>query len=68
MEQFNTGMTILASVIGAGGTFLVVWGLITLGSGMKDHTGPQIQQGIWTIMGGVLILLAAYLVTTISFG
>ena len=42
-----------------GGGVWLVWGVIVLAGGLKDHNGPQIQTGVWQIIGGALIMTAA---------
>lgn len=68
LELFTQGLGLVQSVIIAFGGIWVVWGLIILGTGLKDKTGPEIKQGFLTMAGGVLICLAAALITQISIG
>ncbi|MGO2520117.1 MAG: hypothetical protein ACTH8F_08345 [Microbacterium sp.] len=42
-----------------GGGVWLVWGVIVLAGGLKDHNGPQIQTGVWQVIGGALIMTAA---------
>lgn len=42
-----------------GGGLWLIWGTIILAGALKDKNGPQLQQGIWQIVGGGLILAAA---------
>lgn len=42
-----------------GGGLWLIWGTIILAGALKDKNGPQLQQGIWQIVGGGLILTAA---------
>lgn len=51
-------MTTFAKVGGGG---IAVWGLIGLGTGLSDQNGQAIQQGVWKIVGGGVILAAALL-------
>lgn len=44
-----------------GGGLLCLWGLIALGTAIKDHNGPAIQQQIWAVVGGALIIAAGVL-------
>lgn len=37
----------------------VVFGAVTLGTNLKDHNGPGISSGAWSIAGGVLIIAVA---------
>ena len=43
----------------AGGGMWLIWGTIILAGALKDKNGPQLQQGIWQIIGGGLIIVAA---------
>lgn len=51
-----------------GGGLWLLWGAVALGGGLKDHAGPQIQSGIWQIVGGGLILAAAALFKSVAIG
>ncbi|MGO2520385.1 MAG: hypothetical protein ACTH8F_09700 [Microbacterium sp.] len=42
-----------------GGGVWLIWGVIVLAGGLKDHNGPQIQTGVWQIVGGGMIMIAA---------
>ena len=48
-----------------GGGLWLVWGVIVLASGLKDKNGPQLQSGIWQIVGGGMIIAAAALFKSI---
>lgn len=49
-----------------GGGLWLVWGVIVLATGLKDKNGPQLQSGIWQIVGGGLILAAVALFSSIT--
>ncbi|OZG60728.1 MULTISPECIES: hypothetical protein [Bifidobacterium] len=49
-----------------GGALWAVWGVISLAGGLKDQNGPQIQSGVWQVVGGGLIIAAAALFQTIA--
>ena len=68
MGAFTQGMTILKNVIMAYGIFRVAWGMVTIGNGLKDKTGPEIGQGAGTAVGGAMIILAAALIDMIKLG
>lgn len=48
-----------------GGGFWLLWGVVVLAGGLKDKTGPQIQSGIWQIVGGGMILATALLFSSL---
>jgi hypothetical protein len=59
LNQLKTFVTI-------GGGLWLVWGAIVLGLALRDHQGPQIQSGIWQVVGGGLIIAAAQLFLNIQ--
>jgi len=44
-----------------GGGLWLVWGAIVAAGALRDQNGPQIQTGIWQVVGGGMILGAAAL-------
>lgn len=44
-----------------GGALWTVWGVVVLAGSLKDKNGPGLQGGIWQIVGGIMILVAAIL-------
>lgn len=62
----NTVLTTLTTYVKLAGGVLCVWGAVVLGSGLNDHNGPGIQQGIWRIVGGGVIIAAAALFSSLS--
>lgn len=59
-------LTLISRFVSIGGGIWLVYGLIVLGTGLKDHNGPGIQSGIWQIVGGALILAGGVLFKSIS--
>lgn len=49
-----------------GGGLWLVWGAIVLAGGLKDKNGPQLQSGIWQVVGGAMIIAAALLFKSIA--
>lgn len=44
-----------------GGGLWAVWGVIILAGGLRDHTGAQIQSGMWQVIGGGMVIAATKL-------
>lgn len=44
-----------------GGIFMAAWGGIGLGAALREHEGPAITKGIWTLMGGAVIFAVSFL-------
>ncbi|EME8271989.1 hypothetical protein KRC45_002324 [Enterococcus faecium] len=65
MAVFNSVISLLTKFATIGGGLYAVWGAVVLGGALKDHNGPQMQSGIWQIVGGALIAAAAGLFSTI---
>lgn len=68
METFNQVIELLKTVVSGAGALLIVWGVVIVGSNLKDHNGPMITNGIWQIVGGVLIVLASQLLLPTLMG
>lgn len=62
----TTVLNTLTTYVKLAGGVLCVWGSVVLGSGLNDHNGPGIQQGIWRIVGGGVIIAAAALFSSLS--
>ena len=62
----STVLNTLTTYVKLAGGVLCVWGAVVLGSGLNDHNGPGIQQGIWRIVGGGVIIAAAALFSSLS--
>lgn len=67
------GKKLLGNVLGLiqdfatlGGAVWTIWGVVILASGLKDKNGPQLQSGIWQIIGGLMIISAAILFGTLT--
>ena len=67
MDTFNEVLSVAQKGVIAFGTFWVVWGLVVLGSGLKDKTAPDIKQGIGQMCGGAVIILAGAMISNIHF-
>lgn len=68
MDIVTNILKIVSTVVIAGGSLTAAWGGITLGGGLKNHTGPEIQNGMWGLAGGAVIILVGAFIATISFG
>lgn len=61
------GSTVVTNVLNTLSTWVIIggglWGVsggVTLAGGLKDHAGPQIQSGVWQLVGaGIIIAVAA---------
>lgn len=51
-----------------GGGLWLVWGAVVLAGGLKDKNGPQLQAGIWQVVGGGMIIAAAALFSGVVAG
>ncbi|WP_394987928.1 hypothetical protein [Scardovia wiggsiae] len=58
-------LTTLSTWVVIGGGLWAMWGAVTLGGGLSDHNSPQIQNGVWKIVGGAIIIAAAALFKTV---
>ena len=65
MDTFNSIINLIKSAALLGGGIFTIWGVVVLGTSLKDHNGPGIQNGIWQIVGGLLIVAAAALFSSL---
>ena len=65
--DFSTVMGLVQRAVLAGGSIWLVIGLVILGLGLKNKEAPQIQSGIWQIVGGALITAGGVYLSTITF-
>lgn len=50
---------ILSNFVQLSGTVWIILGVITLGGALKDKNSPNLQSGLWQIVGGSMVLFAA---------
>lgn len=62
----NSVITLIVRIVQFAGGIWLLWGVIVLASALKDHNSPQMQSGIWQIVGGALILLASSLFSSLA--
>lgn len=65
MDMLNQILDLFSTFAVIGGGLWLVWGAIVAGGALKDQNGPQIQTGVWQIVGGGLIIAAAALFKSI---
>ncbi|MBE9897086.1 hypothetical protein G8C15_17315 [Enterococcus casseliflavus] len=58
-DLFKNIFELISKFTMVGGGLWLIWGTVILAGALKDKNGPQLQQGIWQIVGGGLILVAA---------
>lgn len=66
MELLEQILDLFSTFAMIGGGLWLVWGAIVTGGALRDQNGPQIQTGVWQIIGGGLIIAAAALFNTIT--
>lgn len=59
MNLLNQILELFTTFAIIGGGLWLVWGAIVTGGALRDQNGPQIQTGVWQIVGGGLIIAAA---------
>lgn len=66
-ELWTQVMSLIKIAIIAGGSIWLVVGAIIFALGLKNKEAPQIQSGIWQIIGGAVIIAAGAFFANISF-
>lgn len=67
MDYLSQGMALISKGLIAFGGVWTVWGIVILASGLNEHNGQDIKQGMLRAIGGALIIAAAAWLTTIDF-
>lgn len=65
MDLLKTVLELVVKFTNIGGGLWLIYGVVVLAGGLKDKTGPQIQSGIWQIVGGGLIIGASALFSSL---
>ena len=65
MDVMNQVLQIIIKFCTIGGGLWCVWGVIVLAGALKDKNGPALQGGIWLIVGGGMIVVAAQLFSSV---
>lgn len=65
--DFSTVMSLISKAMLAGGALWLGIGAVILALGLKNKEAPQIQSGIWQVVGGALILAVGAYFTSITF-
>ncbi len=65
MDLLNQILDLIKTFAIIGGGLWLVWGAIVFAGALRDQNGPQIQTGLWQIIGGGLIIAAAALFSSI---
>ena len=65
MDLMESALEMIVKYVKIGGGLWLLWGAIVLALALRDKTGPQIQSGIWQMVGGGLVLAVASLFGTI---
>lgn len=66
MDLVKQVIDLISKFATIGGGLWLVWGAIVLAGGLKDKNGPQLQSGIWQVVGGAMIIAAALLFNSIA--
>ncbi len=67
MELLNQIVKTIGGIITSGGLLFAVFGLIQLGTAMKDHQGPAIGSALWQLAGAAAISAAGVLCLSVTF-
>lgn len=65
--DFSVVMGLIQRAVLAGGSIWLAVGVVILALGLKNKEAPQIQSGIWQIVGGALIAATGVYLSSITF-
>lgn len=58
VDYFGQAMDLISKGVVAAGSVVTIIGCVQLGGALKEHSGPSIQNAVFTIAGGGVIFLA----------
>lgn len=67
LSMFTSIMTLIKVAVIAGGSIWLLVGAIIFALGLKNKEAPQIQSGIWQMIGGAVIIVAGGFFANIQF-
>lgn len=59
MVDFEAVIDLIKKFFLIGGGLWLIWGVVVFAIALKDKNGPNLQKGIWQVVGGGLILASA---------
>jgi len=66
-DVFNWAMDIVSKGCVVGGSLLSLWGVVHLGTNLKDLSGPDLSRSIMQIVGGVIVGAAGIALKSVHF-
>lgn len=66
MDLFSGVINLIRVAVIAGGSLWLIVGVVILALGLKNKEAPQIQSGIWQVVGGAMIIAAGAFLATID--
>lgn len=67
MDLINSVLKIVSAAVIGGGTLIAAFNGIGLGTALKNHNGPDIQNNLWGLAGGAVIIIVGALISSVSF-
>lgn len=66
MDLFSSVINLIRVAVIAGGSLWLIIGVVILALGLKNKEAPQIQSGIWQVVGGAMIIAAGAFLASID--
>lgn len=66
MDLFSGVINLIRVAVIAGGSLWLIIGVVILALGLKNKEAPQIQSGIWQVVGGAMIIAAGAFLASIN--
>ena len=66
LSSVNSLSDMLFDIIGAVGGIVALWGVVQVGMSVQSHDASQRSQGVMTLVGGLIVVFAKVILTSIG--
>lgn len=65
-QLFGEAKGAMVTWVTIGGGLWLVWGVVSFASALDDQNGPDMKRGMWKIIGGAMVMVAAQIFNRVS--
>lgn len=65
-QLFGEAKGTMVTWVTIGGGLWLVWGVVSFASALDDQNGPDMKRGMWKIIGGAMVMVAAQIFNRVA--